>query len=198
MVKVMKGSVRINQIYLRHLSLAEAKQKLVQELTRAYQNGDLVNVIIHGQGHESEGAPVIKEFVRNFLESSEFARRYVYAVYPGETGSPFTAVNPGETVVIVKAVRGDTAARLAGLKHDLAWVAAWQREEGQTVRQGEHRHAYGYEGRHGDGQLAAEDDLLDWKSKYDDYEEELEERESRRSRRAGKAGRSRPKDRSDW
>lgn len=194
MVNVMKGSVRINQIYLRHLSLTEAKQKLVQELTRAYQNGELINVIIHGQGHESEGAPLIKQFVRSFLESSEFARRYVYAVYPGETGSPFTTVNPGETVVIVKAVRGDTAARLAGLQHDMNRLAARRAEDREAPRQGQPGRTGGYD----DLLFAADDDPLEWKSKYDDYEEELEERESRRSRKSGKAGRSRPKDRYDW
>ncbi|MGE5482677.1 MAG: Smr/MutS family protein [Bacteroidota bacterium] len=193
---MVSSQVRVNQIYLRHLSLQEAKQKLTQALTRAYQNGELINVIIHGQGHESEGTPVIKQFVRGFLESSDFARRYVYAVYPGETGSPYTSVNPGETVVVVKAVRGDTGARLAGLQHDLRRLS---RQQGHPHRQS--RPGSGDLGEYGDHDEESPeewDDPLLWKSKYDDYEEALEERESRREKRSLKAGRSRPKNHRDW
>ena len=89
-------------IDLHGLSLAEAKQKLVQGLENAYDHGESVVRIIHGQGKHSAFFPVIKSQVRHWLEEAVFARAKIAVVYRGEDGSPYTSPNAGETIVVFK------------------------------------------------------------------------------------------------
>ncbi|HHV55241.1 MAG TPA: hypothetical protein GXX55_07330 [Firmicutes bacterium] len=176
-----RPSVPMRHIYLRHLPLQEAREKLVRELTRSYQNGELINVIVHGQGLGSAGAPLIKEFVRSFVRSSDFARQYVFRVYPGETGSPFTSVNPGETVVVLKSMSGDTKSILEGMMHGA------RRPSG--TKGGPSPYGHGDRGRPDmDNDDDEERRMLEEKygeyGKYDEIEDEEEERLARLDRKA--------------
>ena len=89
-------------IDLHGLSLEAAQEKVVCFLDGAYNHHEPVVRIIHGQGKHSEVFPVIKSFVRHWLEESEFGREKITVVYRGEDGSPYTIPNPGETIVILK------------------------------------------------------------------------------------------------
>lgn len=89
-------------INLHGLSLEEAKTVLFKAMNNACDNREEVVRIIHGQGKHSEVFPVIKSFVRHWLEESEFAREKIRAVYRGEDGSPYTLPNAGETIVLLK------------------------------------------------------------------------------------------------
>ncbi len=88
-------------IDLHGLTLAGAQEKIIQFFNEAYQHHDTVVRIIHGQGKHSEVFPVIKSFVRHWLQESEFGREKIAAVYRGEDGSPYTTPNPGETIVVL-------------------------------------------------------------------------------------------------
>lgn len=79
----------------------EARQRLVEGLTNALDYGEPIVRIIHGQGKHSENFPVLKSMVRHWLDESDFAREKVAAVFRGEDGSPYTAPNPGETIVLL-------------------------------------------------------------------------------------------------
>ncbi len=87
-------------IDLHGLSLEEAETRLEQGLTSAYQYGEMIVRIIHGQGKHSEYFPVIKSFVRKWLRESEFSKEYIESIFYGEDGSPYTRPNPGETIVL--------------------------------------------------------------------------------------------------
>ena len=76
--------------------------KLVVGLDNAFNYGETLVRIIHGQGKHSENFPVIKSTVRHWLEDSDFARAKVESVFRGEDGSPYTSPNPGETIVVLK------------------------------------------------------------------------------------------------
>ena len=89
-------------IDLHGLTLEEAKEKVAKGLEGAYQHHEQVVRIIHGQGKHSEFFPVLKSFVRHYLEESEFGRQKVAAFFRGEDGSPYTTPNAGETVVVLK------------------------------------------------------------------------------------------------
>ena len=52
----------------------------------------------------SEAFPVLKSFVRRWLEESDFARREGAMVFRGEDGSPYTTPNAGETIVVLRGV----------------------------------------------------------------------------------------------
>lgn len=93
--------INMNSIDLHGLSLEEARLKLETALMSALVNGEWVNRIIHGQGKHSEAFPVIKSMVRRWLDQSEFAI-HIETIYRGEDGSPYTGVNPGETIVVLK------------------------------------------------------------------------------------------------
>lgn len=80
----------------------EARLKLIEGMTSALDYGEQVVRIIHGQGKHSEFFPVIKSMVRHWLEESDFAREKVESFFRGEDGSPFSAPNPGETIVLLK------------------------------------------------------------------------------------------------
>ncbi|HHW11841.1 MAG TPA: Smr/MutS family protein [Firmicutes bacterium] len=103
-------------IDLHGITREEAEETLERRLLSAFQYGERVVRIIHGQGKHSAYFPVLKSFVRRWLEESEFARTYVEAVYRGEDGSPYTPPNPGETVVRLK---GETA---IGADEEIDWV----------------------------------------------------------------------------
>jgi hypothetical protein len=92
----------MDTINLHGLSLAEAKERFIQGMDGAYRHQEQVVRIIHGQGKHSEFFPVIKSFVRHWLEESEFGRQNVESVFRGEEGSPYTAPNAGETIVVLK------------------------------------------------------------------------------------------------
>jgi len=77
-------------------------EKLTIGLDNASYYGETLVRIIHGQGKHSEFFPVIKSMVRHWLEESDFAREKVETVFRGEDGSPYTAPNPGETIVVLK------------------------------------------------------------------------------------------------
>jgi hypothetical protein len=91
----------MNSINLHGLSLEEARVKLETGMKSALGNSEWVVRIIHGQGKHSEYFPVIKSMVRRWLDQSDFTV-YIERVYLGEHGSPYTAVNPGETIVVLK------------------------------------------------------------------------------------------------
>jgi dsDNA-specific endonuclease/ATPase MutS2 len=92
----------MENIDLHGMTLAEAREKVIQFLEEAYQRREQVVRIIHGQGKHSEVFPVIKSFVRHWLQESEFAQQKVAEVYRGEDGSPYTIPNAGETIVVLK------------------------------------------------------------------------------------------------
>jgi hypothetical protein len=89
-------------INLHGFTLTEAQAKVPRDLENAYFNQEPVIRIIHGQGKHSEFFPVIKSFIRHWLEESEFAKQKIAAVYRGEDGSPYTLPNAGETIVVLK------------------------------------------------------------------------------------------------
>ena len=120
-------------IDLHGMTLEEAKEKLEQRLVNAYQYGEQTIRIIHGQGKHSAYFPVIKSFVRRWLEESEFGREYIESIYRGEDGSPYTPPNPGETVVRLK---GD---KVIGENEVIDWVA--EDEEWEARKQAKGRRA---------------------------------------------------------
>jgi hypothetical protein len=91
----------MNSIDLHGLSVEEARVKLEIGLKSALVNQEWVVRIIHGQGKHSEVFPVIKSMVRRWLDQSDFAG-HIQTIYRGEDGSPYTGVNPGETIVVLK------------------------------------------------------------------------------------------------
>ena len=62
-------------INLHGLGLAEVRTRLPEALEDARRHGERVIRIIHGRGKHSEAFPVLKSFVRRWLEESAFARR---------------------------------------------------------------------------------------------------------------------------
>ena len=92
----------IKSIDLHGLSLQEAQVRIERTLFNAIKHNETVIRIIHGQGKHSAAFPVIKSYIRNLLEKSEFSREYVEIVYRGDDGSPYTLPNPGETIVQLK------------------------------------------------------------------------------------------------
>lgn len=80
----------------------EARLKLIEGLTNAFDYGESIVRIIHGQGKHSDNFPVLKSMVRHWLEESDFAREKVETVFRGEDGSPYSAPNPGETIILLK------------------------------------------------------------------------------------------------
>lgn len=80
----------------------EARQLLERRLQNAAAYGERVVRIIHGQGKHSEVFPVLKSFVRRWLEESDLAATLVAEVYRGEDGSPYTLPNAGETILVLK------------------------------------------------------------------------------------------------
>lgn len=93
--------ISMNSIDLHGLTLVEARLKMETGLKSALVNGEWVVRIIHGQGKHSEAFPVIKSMVRRWLDQSEFAI-HIQTFYRGEDGSPYTSMNPGETIVVLK------------------------------------------------------------------------------------------------
>lgn len=89
-------------IDLHGYSCDEARFKITEGLNNAFNYGEQIVRIIHGQGKHSEVFPVIKSMVRHWLEDSDFARENVESIFRGEDGSPYTSPNPGETVVVLK------------------------------------------------------------------------------------------------
>ncbi|HBR30145.1 MAG TPA: hypothetical protein DD789_12005 [Firmicutes bacterium] len=104
-------------IDLHGMTLEEAKAKLEQRIENAFEYGERVVRIIHGQGKHSANFPILKSFVRRWLEEAELAQEYVETVFRGEDGSPYTLPNPGETVVRLK---GET---VIGENEEIDWVA---------------------------------------------------------------------------
>ena len=96
------GGSDTETINLHGLGLAEARERLPAGMEAALRHGERVVRIIHGQGKHSAVFPVVKSFVRRWLEESDLARGAVEAVYRGEDGSPYTRPNPGETVVVLR------------------------------------------------------------------------------------------------
>ncbi len=95
----------MNTIDLHGLNLDEARQKMEQGLVSALNSNEWVVRIIHGQGKHSQFFPVIKSFVRRWVTESDFAAQYIEMVYRGEEGSPYSGINPGEIIVILKGCR---------------------------------------------------------------------------------------------
>lgn len=128
-----EGAEKVETIDLHGMTLEEAKAKLEQKLCNAFQYGERVVRIIHGQGKHSANFPVLKSFVRRWLEESAFAREYVEAVFRGEDGSPYTMPNPGETVVRLK---GEDP---VGENEEIDWVT--EDEEWEARKQAKSRRA---------------------------------------------------------
>ncbi|HBG16643.1 MAG TPA: hypothetical protein DDW93_07655 [Firmicutes bacterium] len=124
----------MENIDLHGLSLEEAKIQLEQRMVSAYQYGEKIVRIIHGQGKHSEFFPVIKSYVRRWLRESDFAKDYVETVFRGEDGSPYTKVNPGETVVLLAGVN-----EIIGHAQELNWVK--EEEEWEARKQAKGRRA---------------------------------------------------------
>ena len=82
----------------------QARLKLMEGMNNAFDYGEQVVRIIHGQGKHSDVFPVIKSMVRHWLEESDFARENIESFFRGEEGSPFSAPNPGETIVLLKSL----------------------------------------------------------------------------------------------
>lgn len=80
----------------------EARKILERRLQNAAAYGEKVVRVIHGQGKHSEVFPVLKSFVRHWLEESDLAAVLVAEVYRGENGSPYTVPNAGETILVLK------------------------------------------------------------------------------------------------
>ena len=116
-------------IDLHGLSLEEAKERLEMRMRSAERFGEKVVRVIHGQGKHSEVFPVIKSYVRRWLEESDFAREYVESVFRGEDGSPYTKINAGETVVLLKG-----AAELVGGEPELDWEEEEERESRKLAK----------------------------------------------------------------
>lgn len=87
---------------LHGMTLDEVREQLESKLSNAYEHGESVIRIIHGQGKHSEVFPVLKSYVRHWLETSKFAAEHIESVFRGEDGSPYTAVNAGETVIVFR------------------------------------------------------------------------------------------------
>lgn len=121
-------------IDLHGLSLEEAKVRLEKRLLSAYQYGEKIVRVIHGQGKHSEYFPVIKSHVRRWLEESQFAREYVETYFRGEDGSPYTKPNPGETVILFKG-----AEQRIGQNEEINWVE--EEEEWEARKQAKGRRA---------------------------------------------------------
>ena len=128
-----EGEEKVETIDLHGMTLEEAKVKLEQRLLNAYEYGERVVRIIHGQGKHSANFPVLKSFVRRWLENSAFAREYVETVFRGEDGSPYTLPNPGETVVRLK---GEAP---IGENEEIDWAA--MDEEWEARQQARRRRA---------------------------------------------------------
>jgi dsDNA-specific endonuclease/ATPase MutS2 len=110
-------------IDLHGLTLEEARRKVIKGLEGAYRHHEQVVRIIHGQGKHSEFFPVLKSFVRHYLEESEFGRQKVAAFFRGENGSPYTLPNAGETIVVLKTVGKD------GVLYDQPLISFEEEEE---------------------------------------------------------------------
>ncbi len=113
-------------IDLHGLTLEEAKAKVKRGLESAYLHRESVVRIIHGQGKHSEVFPVIKSYVRHWLEGSEFARDKIELVFRGEDGSPYTPPNAGETIVVL---RSDSAK-----ERDIQEISFEEEEEKEARR----------------------------------------------------------------
>ena len=70
-----EGAEKVETIDLHGMTLEEAKAKLEQKLCNAFQYGERVVRIIYGQGKHSANFPVLKSFVRRWLEESASASR---------------------------------------------------------------------------------------------------------------------------
>lgn len=114
-------------INLHGLGLQEAQARLETGLRAALAYGERVVRVIHGQGKHSDVFPVIKSMVRHWLEESEFAANSIEAVFRGEDGSPYTRVNPGETIVVLRT--GDSIR-----DHHANEFVDWEEEESREAR----------------------------------------------------------------
>lgn len=110
-------------IDLHGLTLEEAKEKVIKGLEGAYLYQEPVVRIIHGQGKHSEFFPVLKSFVRHWLEESEFGQQKVVAFFRGEDGSPYTNPNAGETIVVLKTTDK------TGIDYNRSLISAEEEEE---------------------------------------------------------------------
>ncbi len=119
-------------IDLHGLGLAEVRARLPEALAEAQRRGERVIRIIHGQGKHSESFPVLKSFVRRWLEESDFARREAAMVFRGEDGSPYTTPNAGETVVVLRGGANSEGASRAGKSPDTSLT--WDEEEEHEAR----------------------------------------------------------------
>lgn len=110
-------------IDLHGMTLEDVKAELEYKLYNAYQHQERVVRIIHGKGKHSDVFPVLKSYVRHWLEESQFGREKVETVFRGEDGSPYTSPNGGETIVILK-----TAAKVP------LQELSWEEEEDAEAR----------------------------------------------------------------
>jgi len=110
-------------IDLHGMTLEEVRAGLERTLENAYLHRERVVRIIHGKGKHSEVFPVIKSYVRHWLEESEFSQEKVEMVFRGEDGSPYTPANGGETIVILKTDAGEHLQELS-----------WEEEEDAEAR----------------------------------------------------------------
>lgn len=94
--------IDILTIDLHGMSLSEARIKFESFMANAVRHQTKIIRIIHGKGKHSEVFPVIKSYVRHWLEESAFASESVESVFRGEDGSPYTQPNAGETIVVLK------------------------------------------------------------------------------------------------
>ncbi|HOJ78207.1 MAG TPA: Smr/MutS family protein [Bacillota bacterium] len=98
--------VLIITIDLHGYTLEKAKAVFESRFNNAVQYGEKVIRVIHGHGKHSEVFPVIKSYIRHWVEESELARQHIETVYRGEDGSPYTTPNSGETIIVLKGETG--------------------------------------------------------------------------------------------
>ena len=103
----------------------DVEARLINALQSAVNHNERVVRIIHGQGKHSDVFPVIKSFVRSWLEVSLFALEHVETVFRGEDGSPYTTPNAGETVLILRGI--------ADINHQIQELS-WDEEEKAQAR----------------------------------------------------------------
>lgn len=104
-------------------TLDQVKLCLEAKLNQAISDGEGIVRLIHGQGKHSEIFPVIKSYIRHWLEESDFAQTKIEMVLRGEDGTPYTPPNPGETIVLLK---------VSGISYDPE--ISWEDEEEEEAR----------------------------------------------------------------
>lgn len=115
-------------IDLHGYTLEKVQSELERKLQNGFEHGEGIVRIIHGQGKHSDYFPVIKSYIRRWVEDSDFAREKIAMVFRGEDGTPYTKPNPGETILILKTVAPATELEIS-----------WEEEEAEEAQRNARR-----------------------------------------------------------